>query len=252
MVHVKAHTGGKDWQSRWNDAADALAKAAATSAEQPPLPAPKPSNAAAPAVSAPADHSSFAPSTSLLPTFLPPPSHSLLPPPRIVDSRPRPIPRKRVAPDPAPAAAPAVAQDDLRSFGSDDDLGAAVEAMSGGRGGKSGGRGAVAKKPFYNKAYASKFHWRGKAKRAEGAPSGGGRGFSSSSRGHMRAAAAGGSGRGRGGAGAAVDARQGRSAGDWVDVPMYSDYGEAHYLACCCCCCCSCCCCRRRRRRRCC
>lgn len=228
MVHVKAHTGGKDWQSRWNDAADALAKAAATSAEQPPLPATKPSIAAAPAASAPADHSSFAPATSLLPTFLPPPSHSLLPPPRIVDSRPRPIPRKRVAPDPAPAAAPAVVQDDLRSFGSDDDLGAAVEAMSGGRGGKSGGRGAVAKKPFYNKAYASKFHWRGKAKRAEGTSSGGGRGFSSSSRGHMRTAAAG-SGRGRGGAGAVVDTRRRTSAGDWVDVPMYSDYGEAHY-----------------------
>jgi hypothetical protein len=244
MVHVKAHTGGADWQSRWNDAADAMAKAAATLAEQPlpltsrPFSAAKFSTstrtpvqtvAAASAASAAAvytdtaDYVSYSP--SIVPALLPPPSHSLLPPPRIVDA----LPRKRApAPAPVPAStrifAAAVAGDAIGSFGSDDDLGAAIEEISGGsagRGRKGGRGGGAGKKPFYNKAYASKYHWRGKSKRAEvGAESAfAGRGGRSRSFSSV-------SGGGRGAAAAAVGVRQRRMPGEeWVELPMYSNYG---------------------------
>ena len=74
----------------------------------------------------------------------------------------------------------------------------------------------VAKKPFYNKAYASKYYWRGKAKRG-GAGEGNSRGFSSAS------------GSRRGGARVAVAAgarRERRGPEDMLEVPMYSNYGE--------------------------
>ena len=225
---MKAHTGGSDWQSRWNDAADALAKAAATSAEPQAAPPTKPT----PALSRPEPDSYTG--SSLVPAFLPPPSHSLLPPPRIVDSRAPAPPRKRAA---APAAAAAAAHavvpsaraaldSDVRSFGSDDDLSAAVEAMSGAGGGARGDRGrgrgggSGAKKPFYNKAYASKYYWTKNKKKGGGDGEGGrGRGGSTSSGGR----------RGGGGAAATGDSRQGRArGGEGAALPLFDHYGEQH------------------------
>jgi hypothetical protein len=109
------------------------------------------------------------------------------------------------------------AGDAVADFGSDDDLGAAVEAISGGRSSKGRGGGAAGKKPFYNKAYASKYYWRGKAKRGGAGGEAGNRGFSSSS----------GSRRGGKAVATAVTHRERRArVEEMLDVPMYSNYGE--------------------------
>jgi hypothetical protein len=72
-------------------------------------------------------------------------------------------------------------------------------------------RSGLGKKPFYNKAYASKYYWKGKSK----GPGEGARDFSSVTRGR------------RGRAAAAVGAHRARADNqEWVETTMYSNYGQ--------------------------